>query len=168
MQETKTILIPMSQGKTATISAGDFGRVGFHKWYSVKSGDNRYYAATYIKIEGEWTTILMHRLIMDIQNISFPLVDHVNQDGLDNRRSNLRLCTYAENMRNRSRRRNSTCKYKGVVYHKHKKTRPYEASLVYGGKRKSLGCFSSQKMAALVYNVEAIINFGEFARLNEV
>jgi len=93
-------------------------------------------------------------------------VDHINGDNLDNRKKNLRLCTYAENNRNRKPLENKTSKYKGVGLNKNYKIKTWQARIVKNSKRYSLGYFKNEKEAALAYNQAAKKYFGEFAYLN--
>lgn len=103
----------------------------------------------------------MHRLIMNTPEGM--LVDHINHDCLDNRKSNLRICTHAENARNK-RPVIGTSKYKGVYWDKTNKK--WEAHIRKGKDVKYLGQFKCEKKAALAYNEKAKELFGEFAYLN--
>jgi hypothetical protein len=91
-------------------------------------------------------------------------VDHINGDGLDNRRSNLRACSTAENVRN-SRKyaaHRATSKFKGVCLDRGK----YRAQIALPGRKLNLGRFASEEEAARAYDAAALQHFGEFARLN--
>jgi hypothetical protein len=106
-----------------------------------------------------------------MQNVILPppegrLVDHENQDGLDNRRANLRIATRSQNNANQRRRKDNTSGYKGVVWHK--RERRWQAQIQVEGKCLYLGGFDDPKDAAQAYNVAAFTHFGEFARLNEI
>jgi hypothetical protein len=104
----------------------------------------------------------MHRLIM-----SPPAdmnVDHRDCDGINNRRSNLRICTDQENSRNRRTRKDSRTRIKGVTWNKfHQKFAAHICTG--GGKQKHLGYFSTAEAAADAYRNAANANFGEFARV---
>ena len=105
----------------------------------------------------------MSRLIMG--NPKDKLVDHANGNTLDNRRSNLRVCNHTNNMRNRKiDSENNTSGYKGVSWSNCSKK--WEVRIRYGGKKVHLGYFESPVIAALIYNLTAILRHGEFARLN--
>ena len=92
-------------------------------------------------------------------------VDHINGNPSDNRRSNIRLCTPAENKRNRRKPRTArNSKYKGV---KHRAGR-YESSIGRGKSYRYLGTFDSEIEAAIAYNNKATELYGEFANLNEI
>lgn len=105
----------------------------------------------------------LHRLI-----VSVPFnaqVDHINGNTLDNRKSNLRLCTCAENNRNRKSRGGG---FKGVTRNAKSKKNPFIAQIVVNKKHLYLGSFKSEVAAARAYNEAAKKYFGEFAKLNEV
>ena len=92
-------------------------------------------------------------------------VDHINGDGLDNRRSNLRLCTRRQNSMNQKKQKNCTSKYKGVSWSKRRKK--WAAAITLYGKYKSLGFFDDEEEAAQAYRVAARKYFGEFALKDE-
>lgn len=117
-------------------------------------------------INGKWTPL--SRIIMNPP--CGLIVDHINGNRLDNRKSNLRVCTQALNMVNRgpSRINGIKRKYKGVFYKKQAKTNPYRAIIEVEGKRKHLGYFATEIEAAKAYNDCAHMWFGDFAKLNEI
>lgn len=91
--------IPLSQGKVALVDDEDFELVYQYKW-SVSGRGGIYYARCNINRNGKDTTQSMHRFLLcpppDKE------IDHMNHNGLDNRRCNIKICTHAENMANRS------------------------------------------------------------------
>jgi hypothetical protein len=91
-------------------------------------------------------------------------IDHLDGNGLNNQRSNLRFATKSENGMNRQKQENTTSIYKGVSWHKH--NRKWVAYITINGKRSHLGYFISEVDAAKVYNQKAIELFCEFANLN--
>lgn len=91
-------------------------------------------------------------------------VDHINRDRSDNRRSNLRLCSLAENNRNGSIRSNNNSGFKGVSWDKARGK--WQAGIGLNGTRKALGRFDSAEDAARAYDAAALANYGEFAALN--
>ena len=111
----------------------------------------------------ETPTVLLHRMIAAAPEGME--VDHINGDGLDNRRENLRVCTHHENMRARHRAWGSS-DYKGVSWHK--QIQKWRAFIGSNGRILHLGCFTDEKEAARAYNEAALKYFGEFAVLNEV
>jgi hypothetical protein len=106
--------------------------------------------------------IQMHRLILNAPKGAD--VDHINGNGLDNRRENLRICSRAENLRNRGIQRNNQTGYKGVCWNKSKNT--YTAQIQYEKTTYRLGTYPSAKEAALAYDKAARRYFGKFAKLN--
>jgi len=104
----------------------------------------------------------MHRLIMNAPEGL--VVDHIDRNGLNNRKCNLRLCTKAQNVQNSRPRRNRSSKYKGVFWNKLNKK--WSASIHKGDKRIYLGGFDDEIEAALAYDRKAAELFGEFAYLN--
>lgn len=91
------------------------------------------------------------------------LIDHINGDSLDNRRSNLRYCTYSQNLMNTHKVR-SASGYKGVYRHRKR----WYAHITLNGRRFYLGLFKTPQDAAHAYNAKAKELFGEFACLNPV
>jgi hypothetical protein len=92
------------------------------------------------------------------------VIDHINGDGLDNTKANLRLATPSQNAANSKIRRNSTTGFKGVWWDKKKKK--YRASIWVDGKRFHLGYFHPKTKAAIAYDRAATHHFAQFARLN--
>jgi len=123
-------------------------------WYQHKDG----YAVCNISRK----KIRLHRLIT---NAPYDMeVDHINGNKLDNRNYNLRICTKAENQRNRSKQSNNSSGYKGVSWHKG--MNKWTANIGINGKREYIGSFSDKDEAARAYNQAAIKHHGEFAKLN--
>ncbi len=152
------IQIPLTQGKFALIDFEDFELVNQYKWHFSKSSNN--YGKAIARPSRKGKAIRMHRLIMDAPDIFE--VDHINGNPLDNRKSNLRLVSHAQNQKNMSKHSDNKTGYKGVSFHK--KANKYQ---VFVGK-KYIGLFIDIKEAAKAYNIAALEHFGEFARLNEI
>lgn len=109
------------------------------------------------------TSRLMHRLIINPEESE--LTDHINGNRLDNRKSNLRLCTGWQNAMNTRSNSNSTG-FKGVRYIKNRGR--YAARITYNYKEIYLGYYKTAIEAADSYNKAALLYFGEFAHLNIV
>jgi len=103
--------IPLTQEKIALIDDKDYELVSSYKWYAHKC-DEQFYARTNIYKEGKRTLLSMHQLLT-----GWKLTDHINGNGLDNRRENLRACTTEQNGRN-SKSRVGISSYKGVSFDK--------------------------------------------------
>lgn len=155
-------LIPLTKNKFAIVDKVDYDRIAEltkYKWQLHKSGDN-YYAGAKIKNK----SISMHRLILNLSK-NTPIIDHINHNGLDNRRCNLRICSPTENQQNQIKRSNSyTSSYKGV--HKKIGGKKWIGQIVVNKKQIYIGSFDSELAAANAYDNMAIKYFGEFANTN--
>lgn len=111
-----------------------------------------------------YKTILAHRVVWAIHYGSWPseFIDHVDNDGLDNRIDNLREATASENGMNRGRQENSTSGYKGVHWHSGNKA--FHAQICVAGKRICLGLHATAEAAHAAYCAAAEKYHGEFAR----
>lgn len=105
--------------------------------------------------------ILLHRLIMGLEVGDRRQVDHINGNKLDNRRSNLRICTHAENMKNRKLHKNNKSGFKGVYWDN--RSQRWRASIRTDGKVRRLGFFHSAESAFEAYKAAAIVYHGAFA-----
>lgn len=150
-------------GKYAIVDDADYDLVAGYSWRGAISG-NVFYAHTDMLVDGKWRTVRMHRFILDAPPPQ--LVDHINRDGLDNRRENLRLATRRQNRQNAKQHSSSGYKYKGVRIAR--SGYQWQASISVDGRRISLGGHKTQWEAAQAYNYAAMKYFGEFARLNEL
>lgn len=130
--------IPLTQGQVSLVDEEDFERVNQFKWHALWQENKRcFYAYRSIRYaDGRIGALSMHRFIMGVGYGDKQEVDHKNIDQtLDNRKSNLRLATFAQNMQNRKRQRNNTSGYKGVYWHKSLSL--WIAAVKLGGKRQS-------------------------------
>lgn len=142
-------LLPLSKGKFAKVSEIDFKWASKYKWVLV-SGDKSgklFYARRVVQKDKKRTVYHLHREIVRAKAGEF--VDHIDGDGLNNTRENLRIVTHRENMQNQASR-GGTSNHRGVYFNKsHGKWR---AQIQVDGKRKYLGSFDSEKEAAEVFN----------------
>lgn len=150
------VQIQLTRGGIALIDEADLAIVSAYRWTLTAYG----YAATTARVKHQ-----MHRLILGCVKGDGWVVDHINGDRLDNRRSNLRRCTRQENLRNRvALPSNSTSGVLGV--HEHEDGR-WRAQITVSGRRVHLGLFATKAEAARAYHEAAQHHFGEFAsRLN--
>jgi hypothetical protein len=157
--------IPLTQGQIALIDDEDYELVSKHKWHAQWDNHARkFYAATSIFTNGKWVSTSMHRLILNAH--TGDIIDHKNNDGLDNTRKNIRKCTHAQNLMNQRISRANTSGYKGVSWNKHQKK--WKAYIDYNTTRKFIGYFNTAIDAAIAYNNAALKYHGEFARLNHI
>jgi len=122
------------------------------------------YAVRYFTSEGIARRLWLHRVIAGA--IKGQIVDHANGNTLDNRRCNLRICSHAENMRNRKMHKNNSCGLKGVYFDKSVGNRMFwRAQIRHGGKKIYLGRFQDAETAHSAYLMAAKKLHGDFARL---
>jgi hypothetical protein len=155
--------IKLTRGIVVIVDDEDYEFLNKWKWYAARAG-NSVYAQRGVCINERINIIKMHRVIM-----SSPVdleIDHIDGNGLNNQRSNLRTCTRSQNMMNQKPRLNCSSKYKGVTWNK--RDNRYQARIIINYKNISLGYFKSEKDAAITYNSKALELYGEFAWLNEI
>ncbi len=128
--------IPLSLGKVALVDDADFEKLSKHKWCAARDRN------TFYVPQGKFT-------------------DHVNGDGLDNRRANLRAATISQNGANRKIGSNNTSGVKGVTWHKRFKL--WQVSIGVHGRPIHLGRFRDLKSAECIYKLAAFKFFGGFA-----
>jgi hypothetical protein len=144
--------IPLSKDMFSTIDDEDLSLISSRKWYVVGPIRGIFYART-----GRGANILyMHRLLM--QAPKHVLIDHIDGDGLNNRRINLRPATHKENMRNSKKPVGCASQYKGVTWFKGR----WKVTV----NKQFVGYFDTEIEAARVYDASIREHFGEFARLN--
>lgn len=150
--------IPLTRGYVAIVDDADYDAVvAIGPWVaSVQKGARLVYAIRSSRGDGP---ILLHRFLT-----GWPLTDHINNDGLDNRRSNLRPATHAQNMWNQRPNRNTASGFKGV--HQSNRSGRWRARLRKGDADYHLGYYDTAREAALAYDEAARRLFGEFARPN--
>lgn len=156
--------ITLTQGKVAIVDDSDYEYLSQFKWFAHFDGANWYARRNTRHANGKRSAIIMHRAIMDAP--AGLEVDHIDGDGLNNQRSNLRLTTHQRNTLNQRVRRNNTSGYKGVSWHEH--TQRWQARIASDGALLHLGIFDTPEEAAVAYNNAALEYHGEYARLNNV
>lgn len=160
MPDARCVRIPLSNTELCAIVApDDVELVSGRRWYAGWTSAGSV-AAVMAKVRGR--TVLMHRLIMAASTDS--LVDHINGDPLDNRKPNLRLCTHAENMRNRRIHRNNQSGFKGVHAATDRKAVRWRAQISVDNKRIHLGSYATAEAAHAAYVEAAAKYHGAFAR----
>ena len=154
--------IKLTQGKVTQVDDDVFDYLNQFNWYAEK-GYNTYYAARKITINGLKTSTRMHTVILKIDKGS--ICDHIDHDGLNNQKSNLRICSHFQNMRNRKSNHNAKSRYLGVSP-SGRNNLPWRTFIEINRKSTSLGYFKTEEEAALAYNNTAIKHYKEFANLN--
>jgi hypothetical protein len=153
--------IQLTQGMIALVDDEDFECLNKFKWVVYnKSNRNTCYA---MRRHGT-TSVLLHREILNI--LPGIDVDHKDGNGLNNQKSNLRICTTTQNQMNAMLRKDSTSGFKGVSWKKDRNK--WAAQIQINKKRKCLGYFPTKEEAAVKYNQVASELYGEFARLNQI
>ena len=152
------IAIPLSRGKVAWVDAEDYHLVAGVKWFASNPASDVWYATRQVQVNGKRRRIWMHGVILGEKPGLRP--DHEDNDGLNNRRTNLRYATSAQNSMNRAFRRRGR---KGVTT---TKAGTYKASIMKGGRALHLGTYKREDDALRVYDLSARAMFGEFAKLN--
>jgi hypothetical protein len=163
--------IELTQGQWALVDDEDYEFLNQWKWYAHKRG-NTYYAVrgNKNKIKDNINTISMHREIVILSpNME---VDHIDGNGLNNQKYNLRICFHNENMLNQGKRnsRNPSSKYIGVFMIKSKyKDKEYfywTAQITLNGRKKYLGTFKTELDAAIARDLTVIENNSSYHKLN--
>ena len=148
--------IALTRGKFVIVDAADYEWLMQWNWYAYRVRKSElYYAA---RFEGR-TIIFMHRQLTPSE---LPEVDHINRNGLDNRRSNLRPCTRADNQANRTMDKRNTSGYKGVSWSK--SYGKWQAQTSVGGKHIHLGFRDDPKDAHNLYSDFVLSVKGKFSR----
>jgi len=156
--------IALSKGYEAIVDDCDYLVLSKMKWHVVVCPYNLVYAVRRQKINGKIINIMMHRFILGLIGNKKFQVDHINGNGLDNRRSNLRPCTDQQNKFNMKKRSDNTSGYKGVSWLPDRKR--WQAQIQINKKNSRIGRFLSKVEAANAYDKRAVELFGEFAKLN--
>jgi hypothetical protein len=150
--------IPLTRGFVALVDDEDYERISTYRWHFCP-----HTTSNYANTAHDGTTVGMHRIIMNAK--SGEEVDHINYDGLDNRRSNLRICLPKENKRHRGKC-HGRWPYKGVGYNAALPFRPWSARIRNGGKQIHLGNYATIEEAARAYDSAALQFHKQFAALN--
>lgn len=155
--------IELTQGKYALVDDADYAELSKHKWTLIRGDHHRApdYAVRSVKIDGKPKAILMHRQIMGFPNCG---IDHIDGNGLNNCRENLRTATQQQNNFNRRIYKNNQSGYKGVYMNTGK--RKWRAVIRFDKKSIHLGYYFTKEDAAIAYDDAAREYFGEFAKTN--
>ena len=156
------IEIPLTQGKVAFIDDADFQLVSQFKWCAHNKRRKTFYAVGTLPLgDNKFKNIKMHRLIMGVTDPNV-WVDHVDGNGLNNTRANLRICSRAENQQNRPVNRNNKSGFKGV--YACTRSGRWIAKIMVNRKAVHIGRFDTPELAHAAYLAAAEKLHGEFSR----
>ena len=155
--------IPLTQGKFAIVDPEDYERLAKYKWFAIRF-ERGYYALRRAKdSKGRQRNVRMHREIMG--EPKGKIIDHINHNGLDNRKANLRVVTSQQNTWNKRKQRGGySSRYKGVSWFK--RLGKWQVRITYNGKSIFIGYFDDQITAARAYDAKAAELYGDYAALN--
>ena len=159
----KTAYIKLTQGQVTTIDVEDLEKIGEYRWYaSWNPSSNTYYCHATVKDHsGKRIKVMLHRLIMNAEKGKF--VDHIDTNPLNNIKSNLRICSQAENSRNRGKSSNNKSGHKGVYY----RNGLYVVQIRKDGKLISVGSSENYEEAVAMHESAIKKLHGEFSRAED-
>lgn len=148
-QEDGTIHIHLAHGRIAVIDGCDAHLARF-KWTAIQGRNGCFYAQRELpRVNGiRQRSVLLHREVLGLPGGRIPLADHIDGDGLNCRRANLRKATVTENNRNRfgANRNNKTSGELGISFHK--PTQKWRAHISHNHRHIHLGLFETKDAAA--------------------
>ncbi len=153
--------VVLTRWHVAFFSPDDLEKVSGGVWYSDHRRDATY-AARLTQTKNFRTKIYLHRLITGATK--GVTTDHIDGDGLNNRRENLRVCSNIENCRSRHKARGRS-KFKGVLWNR--QNQKWKANITIDSRLKHLGFFDDDVLAARAYDRAVQVYFGEFCMTNE-
>lgn len=156
--------IELTQRKVALVDDADYEWLNQFKWFAQQHRNTWYAGRHSHQIGSKKVNVKMHREILGLAPGAKGLSDHRDGNGLNNQRSNLRVCTAAENSQNRRPKKHTSSKFKGVSWDKGE--RKWVAYIQHQKKMMTLGYFKNEAEAARTYDKKAKELFGEFAWLN--
>lgn len=153
--------IELTQGQRAIIDDDDYEKLAVFKWQARKIS-GLWYATRMARVNGKKTNFAMHRVILNAPTGQD--VDHINGNGLDNQKRNLRLVGDSENQQNRHRWPLNTSGYRGVT--RIEKWNKWQAGIKRFGKSYHLGWHDTAEGAARAYDAKAREIYGPRALVN--
>lgn len=156
-----TLKSPKYGVKEVLIDDEDYDKIKGYIWHIYKR-PYTFYCGTFYKIDGKQKTIDLHRFLTNCPK-GFD-VDHINRDGLDNRRSNLRICTRSQNIQNQKIHKDNRYGARGLYWDKSRKK--WQVRICINYKTIHIGRFENKEDAINAYNEAAKKYHGEFARVS--
>jgi hypothetical protein len=133
--------IPLTQNKFALVDDEDYPKIINYNWHAER-GRKTMYAKRNTWINGKSGTFFMHRQILDLKKGDGFIVDHIDKNGLNNQRKNLRIVTHAENLKNSGLSKRNISGIRGVSFCKQTNKWAARLSGKWGGR------FSTKEKAA--------------------
>ncbi|MGV1035336.1 MAG: HNH endonuclease [Microbacteriaceae bacterium] len=164
--EKRLYLLPLTRGQFSIHDVEDLEWVSQWNWRGHPTNANAqiYYAERTVCRNGVRHTVQMHRALAERWgwDIEGKAVDHISRDTLDQRRTNLRVATAAQNSRNSKRNTKNTSGLKGVSWEKSKSK--WRAQISINDADLYLGLFETKEQAAAAYEAASLKHHGEFGR----
>ena len=162
--EGDVAFVELSNGRAeAVVDLADLHLVSGQRWFAICPGRVTYAVASSIQCAKQRArTLLMHRVILgnpDARNI-----DHIDGNGLNNRKANLRTATHSENQCNRPAPSNNTSGFKGVSFEARRNK--WRAEITKSGRNIHLGYFAEKQLAVAAWTAAAADHHGEYARVS--
>ncbi len=155
--------IKLTQGQVTKVSDEDYEELNQFKWFAKETPNGQYYAMRSVRLKnGKQGKLTMARHILGCEKGDGMVTDHIDGEKLDNRRSNIRVCTQAQNVQNSRMQSNNTSGAKGVC----RNGRKWMAYIGFHGKHGTIGRFKNVLDAARAYDARALELFGQFALTN--